>query len=236
MLKKIGKTAGNIADYLIPSHCFSCSRAVTDGAVICKDCYKQIEKTKDNACDKCGRSDKRCDCKRFVFHFSGVTAPFINDGIAKKGLYGIKFASDEANADFYVHHMVKRLESRDVDLNFDSVTFVPMNLIKRWRRGFNQAELLANGVAQRLNIPLRSDLLYRSLLSKTQHKNETIAERFENAYKSYRRTKATISGRVLLIDDIKTSGASLEACSRELLYAGAQEVFCLTALISDKNS
>lgn len=236
MIRGISKAAGNIADYLLPSHCFACSRAVENGAAICSECYREIEKMKDNACAQCGMPKSRCDCRRFVYHFSGITAPFINDGIAKKGLYGFKFNSDEACVSFYAQHMVERLKSRNINCNFDCVTFVPMNFIKKVQRGYNQAELLADAVADILELPVCDKLLYRSLLSTTQHRSGNIAQRFENAYKSYHRTGKRVNGRVLLVDDIKTTGASLEACSRELLYAGADEVFCLTALISDKNS
>ena len=235
-MKTIGKAVSAFKDYLLPSHCFSCSRAVEGGAVICRECYKEIEKTKDNVCDKCGMQKKNCVCKRFVYHFSGVTAPFRNEGVAQRGLYGIKFMSDEACVDFYAQHMVQRLKSRKINLNFDFVTFVPMNFIKRADRGYNQAELLANSVAKRLGIEVKGNVLYRSILSRTQHTFDGVNDRFLNAYKSYRRKNKKVSGRVLLVDDIKTTGASLEACARELLYAGADEVFCLTALISDKNS
>lgn len=236
MKKILQKTMTAVADYVIPSHCFNCSRSVENGNVICDDCYKEIELTKDNVCDKCGIKKSVCDCKRYVYHFSAVAAPFRNDGIAKKGLYGVKFNSDEAVVDFYVHHMVDRLKARMKDLDFDFVTFVPMSPIKKISRGFNQAELLANGVAKLMKLTFRSDLLYRSIFSPTQHRCKNVKDRFINAYKSYHHRKKLKGGRVLLIDDIKTTGASLEACSRELLMAGADEVFCLVALIGDKNS
>lgn len=223
-----------VADYFIPSHCFYCNRAVSHGGVICSDCYKVIEKTDYKVCDKCGRHISNCDCKKFVYHFSGITAPFKNEGIAKAGLYGVKFASDEACVRFYAEHMAERLKEREIDLNFDFITFVPMSLTKKIKRGYNQAELLADSLAKSLKLKVRRNLLYRSIFSKTQHKNENIDQRFRNAYQSYKRTGKKIYGRVLLVDDIKTSGASLEACSKELMYMGAEEVFCVTALISDK--
>lgn len=236
MKKVINNIFSAVADFLFPSHCFYCSRTVTDGAVICKDCYREIEKITEKVCDKCGRTVGGCDCKRFVYHFSGVTAPFKNEGVARAGLYSLKFAGDTACVNFYAYHMVKRLMSREEDNSFDVITYVPMSPLRRINRGYNQSELLAKAVGKQLNVKVRGDLLYRTLFSKTQHKKSNVAERFENAYESYRRTGKTVKGRVLLIDDIKTSGASLEACSRELMYAGADEVFCLTALLSNKNS
>lgn len=238
MIKGIRKLGSSFADYFIVSHCFACSRAVSNGAVICKDCYKEIEKTKENVCDKCGMDKKFCVCARMVYHFSGVSAPFKNVGIAQKGLYGIKFNSDKVSVDFYAQHMVERLKSRNKDLRFDFVTYVPMNFGKLIKRGYNQAKWLATAVAELINVQVKDDILYRSIFSRTQHIDSGITERFNNAYKSYHRRKKgkTISGRVLLIDDIKTTGASLDACAKELLYAGADEVFCLVALIGDKNS
>ena len=190
MKEKFIEYVGNLADFLMPSHCFACSRAVEKGAVICEECYKQIEKTEEKSCDKCGRSIKTCDCNKYIYHFSGITAPFVNKGIAQKGLYGLKFASDKASAKFYVQHMVDRLESVDTLTDFSCVTFVPMSFLRKIRRGFNQAEILAEGVGKILNIPIRNDLLRRSLISSVQHKNDNLSQRFENAFKSYHRTKA----------------------------------------------
>ena len=145
----------------------------------------------------------------------------------------LQFGNNKILTDFYAEHMVKRLVEKTEERQFSVVTYVPMNFPKYFKRGYNQAFLLAQSVASMLSLPVEATLK-RTLFSSTQHKRGSVEERFINAYNSYRWIK-NVKGRVLLIDDIKTSGASLEACARELLRAGADEVYCLTALVGNKN-
>lgn len=220
-------------DFILPSHCFSCSRATENGAVICEDCYNSLETFGDRFCDTCGHTDKKCECDKIVFHYSKVIAPFKNEGVAQKGIYALKFAHKEICTDFYVHHMLKRLAHREIDLNFSGVVYVPSKLYKTFERGYNTSKLLAKGIAEKLGVKLINNAIKRRVGSEIQHENNSREQRFENGYKSYECVKK-VNGRILLVDDIKTTGATLEACSRALMMSGAEEVVCLTALIGEK--
>lgn len=233
MITIIKKIYLSLLDFFFPSHCMSCGRAVEGGKKVCNECEKEIEKIEVRICKKCGMPEKRCDCNRYVYHFAGVCAPFFNEGIARKGLYKIKFSGIKQLVPYYAEAMIESLYKNFGDTKFDAVVFVPTNFIKGARRGYNQAEWLAEYISSRLGIPLFDKTLKRRVFSKTQHKSKSVARRFINAYKSYEKNKHLNGGTYLLIDDIKTTGASLDACSRQLLYAGADEVFCLTALIGN---
>ncbi len=236
MKTKIKYFLSQLLDFFFPSHCMSCGRAIEGGKVICNECEKDIEKISVRICRKCGMPEKKCDCNRYVYHFAGVCAPFFNEGIARKGLYKIKFSGTKQLVSYYAEAMIESLYKNFADTKFDAVVFVPANFIKESRRGYNQAKWLAEYISERLGIPLFDNTLRRAVFSKTQHKSKSVVKRFTNAYKSYMKNKCINGGTYLLIDDIKTSGASLDACSRQLLYAGADEVICLTALIGHKNS
>lgn len=236
MSVKIKEILEALLDFFFPSHCMSCCRAVKGGALICSECNKNIEKISVKTCIKCGMPLKKCECYKYVYHFLGIIAPFFNKGIAQRGLYRLKFTGAKPIVSYYGDAMCECYRKKYSDVKFDAITFVPMNLIKGLKRGYNQAEWLAEYVAEKLEIPLYKNLLKRKPLSKVQHKRKGISNRFLNAYKSYERTGSINGGTILLIDDIKTTGASLDACAKELLYAGANEVYCLTALLSDKNS
>ncbi len=229
----VNKIKNTLLDYFFPSYCFNCKNPVDKGKVICDECYEEIGFTNKNACFKCGLSEKECQCKFSVFHFSFLSAPFVNEEIAKKGIYSLKFFGNKILTDFYAEHMVKSFAERTEERDFSLVTYVPMSFPGYFKRGYNQAFLLAEKVAAMLSLPVEATLK-RSIFSFTQHKRCSVDERFENAYRSYKYIK-NVKGRVLLIDDIKTTGASLEACARELLKAGADEVYCLTALVGNKN-
>ncbi len=233
MERKRVSVFAKVADFFLPSHCFGCSRSTKNGAVICDDCYNAIEKLGSRVCDVCGHTDKKCECDKVVFHYSAMVVPFKNEGVAQRGIYRLKFARGEACADFYIHHMVQRLIDREVDLNFDGVVYVPSKLIKTVERGYNVSKVLAQGVADKIGVKLLKNVIKRSFGSEIQHKDMNRQQRFDNGYKSYKCAKA-VSGRILLVDDIKTTGATLEACSRALLMSGADQVVCLTALLGEK--
>ena len=99
------------------------------------------------------------------------------------------------------------------------------------KRGFNQSEVLAEQIADILEIPFEKQLLFCKNKRKPQHKVH-FKERFKNVkdvYYSY----ADITGKaVLLVDDIKTSGATLSECAKQLYIAGAAKVYCVTGLIT----
>lgn len=223
-------------DFFLPSHCMYCKSGVENGSIICKECEKALERTEKNMCLKCGLNKKKCACSAYVYHFSRITAPFYNKGIAQNGLYKMKFSGARVLSKLYSHAMAECVKRDYYDINFSKITYVPTGLFREFRRGYDQSRLLAEDMSKELNIPIEYSLLGRTLFSRTQHKRKGIHTRFVNAYKNYYRKGKTVRGNVLLVDDIKTTGASLDACARQLLMAGADEVFCVTALISDKNS
>lgn len=97
------------------------------------------------------------------------------------------------------------------------------------KRGHNQSQILAQIISTQLNIPYLNSPLFRNKRSKVQHKLGVLA-RYKNARESYELVKgAHITGKVLLIDDVVTTGATLHCCSSLLLNCGAKEVVCATA-------
>ncbi|MEE0946256.1 MAG: hypothetical protein U0M42_05470 [Acutalibacteraceae bacterium] len=229
------KVLNCFADFFFISHCSYCGCGVEKGGLICKDCAKSLEKTEKKLCIKCSLPKKKCMCGNYVYHFSRCTAPFYNKGIAQKGFYKFKFYSAKELSLIYADAMCQRVRNDYFDIPFSKITFVPTGFSRQIKRGYDQSRVLAEYISNELNIPLVEGVLKRTLFSRTQHKRVGIHKRFSNAYRNYY-AKGSIEGNVLLVDDIKTTGASLDACSRQLLYAGADEVFCITALVTDKKS
>ncbi|MDE3195181.1 MAG: ComF family protein, partial [Acidobacteriota bacterium] len=121
-----------------------------------------------------------------------------------------------------------------VDERFDAVTAVPLHWRKHWRRGFNQAELLARQIARRRGVPLiralrrkRPTEVQASLAVAGRHRN--VAGAFEA------RARADVRGkRILLIDDVMTTGATASACATVLKRAGAKSVSLATLARVDR--
>ena len=115
----------------------------------------------------------------------------------------------------------------------DIVTSVPINRIKKWRRGFNQSELIAKAVAERMGKQYRI-LLKDRYKFKTQ-KKLSYRDRFLNILNRYKiiNEKFIRGKNILVIDDIFTTGATLNECARILLSAGASKVYSLTMAGAD---
>ena len=118
----------------------------------------------------------------------------------------------------------------DSDMYFDAVTEVPMSKSEVLKRGHNQARTLAVYLGQIFNIPHIESPLLRSENSLVQH-SLPRDQRFQNAEASFHlsETAAKTSGRILLVDDICTTGATLNRCSKLLMQNGASSVLCATA-------
>ncbi len=120
------------------------------------------------------------------------------------------------------------------DEAFDLIVPMPMHWLRRWQRGFNQAELLAREIGRRTGTPIRSAV--RRVHHKTAQAGLTSASRRANVVGAFRvRNPRLIENRrILLIDDVMTTGATAAACSRVLKRAGAARVTLLTLARVDR--
>jgi len=120
-----------------------------------------------------------------------------------------------------------------LDERFDAVVPVPLHWRKRWQRGFNQSDLLARAIARRRGLPVLRALA-RTRFTKTQA-GLSNTERRKNVAAACRRVAETLAGqRVLLIDDVMTTGATAAACARALKRAGAARVVLATVARVDR--
>ncbi len=133
-------------------------------------------------------------------------------------------------AEFMANRMVYHIDARYKD-SFDAITYVPQTRWKSIRRGYCPAELLAERLAERFHLPMIEPL---RRIGNRQQKYLSAAQRRKNAKKNFALCKdVSLYGKILLIDDLFTTGATLDACSVLLKEAGAAEVctatFCITA-------
>jgi competence protein ComFC len=119
--------------------------------------------------------------------------------------------------------MISEIQKLNWTLNL--VTAVPLGLVRFKERGYNQATLLARPIALNLRIPFSSKALYRTRETRTQV-GLTVRERQENMAGAFQAKSETVHGRtVLLVDDVATSGATINACAKAILDAGAAGVY-----------
>ncbi len=227
-----------LADLVFVKRCPCCGNAISLDTDICRDCFNDLLIPK-NICNVCGEPKKECICAKKRILYKGFTAPFYNLGSAQVGVYSYKFNANKYAARFFAKQMVKRFKRVFPNATINLVVSVPRNPNKRnnenkRKNRFDHSALLAKEVALCLKVPYKSRVLKKIRNNLAQHtlKYEERAKNVENAY----RARVNLQGKcVLLIDDIKTTGSTLNECAKQLLLAGAESVYCLTAVASPKS-
>lgn len=215
---------------LYPNKCAGCGRVIPEDDGFCDFCFEMLPKVNlDKFCMKCGSDKKDCYCKYRTFHFEAAVAPYYNEGPARKAMYDFKFRRGEYLADFFAKKMTLAVKTAFYDAKIDGVTYVPLQMRNRLKRGYNQSYELAARVADNLGVRLLDRVIDCRSKKRPQHKTEW-KNRFSNVRDVFFSNASLKGGTILLVDDIKTSGATLDECAKVLLKAGADRVYCVTAL------
>lgn len=219
---------------LFPNTCIGCDTVIDEDEFLCDYCFSMIERYELNKfCLKCGNSKKQCKCQSQVFYYDGCVAPFKNEGIAQKVMYSFKFHHREGLAEYLAEQMALTAKQGFYDVDFDAVCCLPIEKLKGMKRGYNQSRVLAEKTAAILNIPFYDNVVGFNKRKKSQHKM-SIRERFKNIKDVYYVKTPLKNKTVLLIDDIKTTGATLSECAKQLLATGSNRVYCVTGLITER--
>ena len=199
---------------------------------MCPECEKTSVKLGTDICGKCGRvlanEAEFCDtCIRSERAFVRARSCYVYEGAPKKFVYRLKFGGRRYLAAFIAEAMVDRY--LDCGFECDCVVAVPLSAKRKRKRGYNQAELIAEELSSRLKLPLIDDALVKTKENKSQAKLKR-REREENVRGVYEVTSPeTFKGRrVLVVDDVMTTGATLGEVSRVLYKAKARSVEALT--------
>lgn len=153
------------------------------------------------------------------------------DALMRKSIGRFKYQNRREYADFYVQELF--LSCKDAILKWqpDALIPIPLHRDKRRKRGFNQAELVARGLGKKLGIPVYTDILIRTRRTKPQ-KELTDRERRSNLKNAFQLKKNDVRlKRVILIDDIYTTGSTIDAAASALLEKSAEKVYFLSICI-----
>lgn len=214
---------------LFPKKCMCCGEIIDEDGDLCSICENGIEVIDPKKrCRFCGNEREYCTCKSRVYYFKNILCIYENDGIARKALYRYKLSRKSHYALFFAEKMAQSINTEFKGIKFSAVISVPTSSHSMLTRGFDHSKLLAQIVAEKIGVPYRKGIIKCRWFSRSQHKSE-FSDRFSNTKNKYYFTKKIKYKNVLLVDDIKTTGASLDACARQLLLAGAENVYCVTA-------
>ena len=217
--------------WFFPRRCALCGTVVALDEPLCPECQK-VRPIARPKCLLCGRSKKDCTCKGKHHEYAGVTAPFVYRDSLVAAIHNLKFYDFPMLADYMGDCMPAAVRVDFADVAFDYVAAVPLGRRRRRKRGYNQAELLARRVAGALHIPY-ADLLEKVRNNPAQRKQNARGRRV-NVYGAYVviDDSALWDKTVLLIDDVKTTGATLNECAKMLRMHGAKAVYAATVAIA----
>lgn len=230
----IEKGVNAFLDLFFPPRCPVCDRVQKKEEKICRNCKKELKWIKEPKCLKCGKpieeiEQEYCgDCLREKFHYVRGYALWLYQGGARKSVAAFKYKGRQEYASFYGEEFMRVYGEQLRRHFFDVIVPVPVYREKKRIRGYNQAELFAWELAKGLGVPMESRALVRTRATRPQ-KGLSQKQRQENLKKAFRfcpeYNKKAKLGRVLLVDDIYTTGSTIEACTKVLLEAGAAQVY-----------
>ncbi len=221
--------------------CVVCGRRLPPFVTValCRHCYAQMPVIDDSSCRRCGRPVRgatfcqRCQTEPLQYA-AKVRAVCCYDGVVQDWLHAIKYGGQWELADTLGALMALRFP--EAQLRVDCIVPVPLHVQRLRQRGFNQAELLAHRIARHRLIPCHDQAIGR-VVNTSPQSGLSPAERMRNLFGAFSVFEpARIRGKtVLVIDDIYTTGATVNELARVLLRAGAREVngFCFAVGIND---
>lgn len=236
----IRTTSAFITDMLFPRRCPVCGGIVLPkGRLICPGCMEKLSWVRRPVCKKCGKevaddTIEYCyDCTRHKRCFEYGLSLINYDELASRSMAQIKYNNKREYLDFYSEAMVRKIGKGIKAMKADVFIPVPVHPSRLRTRGFNQAEELARRLSKMLGIPVNTSILQRDRKTAPQ-KSLDSGGRLKNLEQAFSALPIPSQMQnIILVDDIYTTGSTIEACTRALKKAGAGHVYFVTIFIGN---
>jgi competence protein ComFC len=227
-----------VGSLFYPPVCTICSASIGTGEYLCDACHGNAPRISPPFCGTCSEPFSGAitgtfacaNCSHRRLYFKAAVAVYRSRGIVRRVVHDFKYREQ-----MHLRYLVARWLCAALDderlrgRQFDVIVPVPLHPARQRERGFNQAALLASFLTDQISAPVKP-LLERIRYTTTQTAFDR-SERMENLRGAFRlRRKIDMRGlRVLLVDDVLTTGATLSECARVLKKAGAVSIYAATA-------
>ncbi len=228
-----------ILEMIYPSRCPICDGVLPagSGGGVCKKCAGKARHVEEPYCLRCGRPLRKeggekefcADCGGRGEPFEYGRAVFVYDKYMQKSIAAFKYRGRAEYGKYYAEEAVRAYGGLIKKINPDALIPVPIHKNRRKKRGYNQAEIIADCMGEMVKVPVIKNLIARSRDTAPQ-KDLTKAERIKNLNSAfgvvegsrelYRNVKC-----VIIIDDIYTTGSTIRACSSALKGAGVEKIY-----------
>jgi competence protein ComFC len=227
VLPQLAKVGGRAVDFLFPKWCVGCGK---EGELICYSCRRLLTRIMPPLCPRCGKPQSSgilCpSCVGWQAKIDGIRSPFKFEGVMREAIHQLKYRNLRA----LVAPLAKLLQDYLTanPLPGEILVPVPLHQKRLKERGYNQSNLLARELGKLINLPVVDDCLVRQRHAPPQARTSTLDERRTNVADTFTCLDHRLKDKqILLIDDVSTSGATLDACAAALKASGATSVWGL---------
>ena len=222
---------------IFPRRCLSCntSMPIDSKAMFCFKCSKEYFRNTGAVCEICGKPinenrDITCAlCKKQKPYYIKNISRYQYRGCIKTAIQNMKFKRRMWISFELGRALSKTVQEKYSDINFDMILYVPMTTLNDLLRGFNQSHKIASMISKEIKVPIKHNILYKKTGIKTQsglNRKQRI-ENVKNAF--YIKNSHLIEDKtILIVDDVFTTGCTINACSKLLKKNGALAVYAAT--------
>jgi len=245
MKEKLKDVVTASLDLLFPPSCSYCKKVAgsnDNDRLLCVECFSQLKFIKVPYCTCCGRSfasgndNHLCrDCLRSSWNFDKARSIFVYEKIIAGLIHRLKYSADMTGLETFQH--LSRQSSISADLSIpDFILPVPLHIKRLRQRGFNQALLLTKKLFPKEKEKIKYDILLRQTNTRTQT-GLSGRERRKNLKNAFivKRSSEITGKNILIIDDVFTTGSTINECAKALKTAGCKRVEVLTVCRAEKN-
>ena len=229
------KIIKKILELLYPTTCVFCRGICKTG--ICKSCSEKIDYIQEPLCKKCGKlihsqEGEFCfDCQRRMLHYEQGRSLWLHKRPVSSSIYDFKYKNKRVYGEIYGREMAEQFNDLIRMWEIDVLIPVPLHRKRQRKRGYNQAEIIARELGKRLGIPVDMSVIIRERET-TPQKELGQKNRRKNLKKAFCLTgKRLIGKNILLIDDIYTTGSTIDAMAEVLMKTGCEKIYFLTISI-----
>jgi ComF family protein len=242
VLQFLEHLSGALTSVVFPSGCRLCEDLLTSARrlPICDNCLSSFQTLPPGGCDCCGKPGifdpefpkavSFCiDCQKHRFGFQFARSYGLYEGPLAHAVVLLKHEQIDPLGAWFANRLTEVVQSDSERLAADLIVPVPLHRLRARERGFNQVDLFGRPLAKCLRLPYRPVLLVRSRPRPEKHllRHDERWEAVRGAF-GIREGRRVDNLRILLLDDVMTTGATLDACARALREAGAKSVLGLT--------